>query len=275
MKQARTGFIFRWPLIAILGVLLLGLALVFAAIAVLYTLVRRDSALYILLAVACLFASSYAWGYVLSNVGDNGSDVRTFPFNFFIWLFHPPPRGEAYAVGHVEPHDFRMAPYYLVAIGFIAIIRLAAHVFKREPLVDDLVSIRDPENDGDFLLAEVTSRTLTEVSVTPLRRCSGRPRTVRLDGVAPIDAPFTVDPVEYRQLKPKLIWRGEREFWERSSREERRRGRSRYRAIELAARNVEAQEFRNERLRVADRASSSTRESSEYSRTAPRSGPRS
>lgn len=272
-KPIRKGFIFRWPIIAILGVWLLGLALVFAAIAALFTLIRQDSALYIMLSVSCLFAATYAWGYVLSNVGDNGSETRTFPFNFVVWLFHPPPRGEAYAVGHVEPHDVRIAPLYLMAIGFIAIIRLLSHVLKREPLVDDLVSLRDPANEGLFLLAEVRSRTLTEIGFRPLQRTRRRPRTVRLDDDLPGMELITLDPIQYRQLKPKLIWRGEREFWSRKSGSGGRRGG--YRAIELAGRNVDKMNSSEERVRSESAASSWPQESSAYSQTEPRSDSRS
>jgi hypothetical protein len=224
-------FFRRWPSLAVFGTLLGAPMLVLAAAGGVEELAGGDASVILCCAAVGIFIALMAWGGVLAPSGGEEKTDRSFPLCFATWLIRPPFKGEAPAVEKWDPQgDPRFAPLYLIALLPLAFLRWLQCARDRTPLNGDLISIHAPWPDPDFLLAEVTRNDGLVKTIRPLARFDRRPRAVRLEAVALRPEPeIELRNARYEMLKPRLLWRDDREFYVREH----------YSAIEQAGKNVE------------------------------------
>lgn len=246
MSGVLTEFFRRWPRLAVFGTLLAATSAGFLAAAGVRALLGDDPVALLAIAFILVWVAGLAWGIVLSNIGAAASGERSFPLCFVLWLLRPPPRGEVASVDAWEPHDPRYGVFYLMAILPIALVRWLTHARDRVPRSGDLYSMRRAWPDDGFAVVEVECVLSHSVVLRKLRSFDARPRTFRMDALVlpPPGQEFDIE--EFRGLAPRLIWRGDREFWSIGDPLPSRSfgfglfaSTRRYEAIELAGRNVD------------------------------------
>lgn len=247
MRTVISDFFRRWPGLAIFGSLVAIPALLLMLKGLLDELAGGDGSGELVSGGIFLWISGIAWGGVLSNTGYRDGATRSFPLCLSVWLLKPTPRGEVKSVDRWEAdeHDPRLAPLYLVAFLPIVLFRVVQYARDRAPRRDDLITILAPPPNEGYFVAEITRSAGSERVIRPLARCEKRPRAVRLEEMDLTPEPeIELRDEQFTMLKPRMLWRGDRFFYDTVSEGERVRKRQLIRsgdfsAIEAAGKNVE------------------------------------
>lgn len=113
----------------------------------------------------------------------------------------------------ISPSAKRGGFVHVVTLPFVAVWRVIGLALSSTPEAGDVISLKASGASGVYWLASVgrSSREGTALLVLCVR--DERPKRFCESDVEPKEEPIVLTPKELRAADPRLVWRGELEFW--------------------------------------------------------------
>lgn len=113
----------------------------------------------------------------------------------------------------VSPSAKRGGFVHALTVPFVAAWRVVGLALSSTPEAGDVVSLKAPGASGVYWLASVGRSSREGTALLVLSVCDERPKGFREADVDPKEDPIVLTAKELRAADPRLVWRGEPEFW--------------------------------------------------------------
>lgn len=192
---------------ALLGLIFVLLAIAMIVAAAISGVGGHGAGTFVSLSLLATFLSALSWGAALAVAG-HPSTGRALPLSAVFWYAR-------YGIWlAIASFAIALQLGASLEIGFLALVVTLGAVswvpalFAKSPRARDIVSISDPETDG-FATAKIVVAKGARVDIVVLKTSLVRRRSVMAEELsrAPDTQIRSLSSVEYKALKPRLIWR--------------------------------------------------------------------